>query len=290
MKTKITTLLIMLASVFSLSAQIPNGSFENWTINNPDYWIHWNALYPGIVTQVSDPHGVGNKAVSLNVVSLFGSNAGGSIWSGDNANNTYFPVSPAPGALHGWYKLHKTLSTEGFTVLFGTKEMGTATGTGADIVSTSTLVYTEFIINCNYIGTPAADSAFIYIVLGNSVSSDSVRWGTNAIIDDLSFGPAVPTGVEELSNINLLESCNPNPSSQVANIIYRVTGKSKVSLALFDIVGNQVKVLLDAMDQNSGRYKIPTDVSDLADGIYFYRLDVNGQSFTQKLVVSKTNR
>ena len=287
MKTKITILLIMVASVFSLSAQIPNGSFENWTANNPDHWIHWNAFYPGIVTQVSDPHGTGNKAISLNVVSLFGSNSGGSIWSGDNASNTYFPVSPAPAALHGWYKLHTNVSTEGFTVLFGTKNMGTATGTGAGIVSTNTLVYTEFIINCNYIGTPAADSANVYIVLGNS---DSVRWGTYAIIDDLSFGPAVPTGVEELSNTNLLEPCSPNPASQVANIIYRVTGNSKVSLALFDMVGHKVKELLVDEHQISGRYKIPASVSDLADGIYFYRLDVNEQSFTQKLVVSKTNR
>lgn len=290
MKTKITTLLILIASVFSLSAQIPNGSFENWTGNNPDHWIHWNAFYPGIVTQVSDPHGVGNKAASLNVVALFGSNAGGSIWSGDNANMTYFPVSSPPAALHGWYKLNTTVSTEGFTVLCGTKNMGTATGTGAGIVSTSTSVYTEFIINCNYIGTPAADSANVYIVLGNSNGSDSVRWGTYAIIDDLSFGPAGPTGVKELSNTNLLEPCSPNPSSQMTNVIYRVTGKSKVSLALFDMVGNKVRVLLDALDQASGRYKVPTDVSDLADGIYFYRLDVNGQSFTQKLVVSKTNR
>ena len=48
--------------------------------------------------------------------------------------------------------------------------------------------------------------------------------------------------------------------------------------------------MLDALDQSSGRYKIPTDVSDLADGIYFFRLVVDGQKYTQKLVVSGINK
>lgn len=286
MKTKITSLLVLIASVYSLRAQIPNASFENWTGNEPNQWITYNSIYPGLATQITDPH-AGSKAVKLNVISAFGSNVGGTLFSGTNSSQVYFPVSSAPAALHGWYKFHSSVATEEFIILGLVKAMGTATGSAAVGITANASVYTEFIANYNYSGAHAADSAYLYIVLSEP---DSIRWGTYLIIDDLSFGPAGPTGVEELSNSNLLEPCSPNPSSGVSNVIYRVTGNSKVSLALFDVIGNKVKALLDELDQTPGRYKIPTDVSELADGIYFYRLDVNGQSYTQKLVVSKMNR
>ena len=284
MKTKITCLLILVASAFSLSAQIPNASFENWTVNEPSNWITYNSIVAGIVTQIADPH-AGSKAVKLNVVPFLGNNTGGSLFSGSSAGNTYFPVSSPPAALHGWYKFHPMVATEELTILSLVKDLVSATGVAAGAVSTNTLVYTEFIINYNYISAAVADSAYIFISLSEP---DSVRIGTYAIIDDLSFGAAL--GVDELSNTNLLEPCSPNPTSQVANIIYRISGSSKVSLELFDVLGNKIKTLLDELHQTTGRYKIPTDVSDLADGIYFYVLNVNGQPYTQKLVVSKTSR
>lgn len=285
MKTKITCLLVLVASVFSLSAQIPNASFENWTGNEPDHWITYNIPFSGLVTQVTDAH-AGSKAVKLNVINFAGSNLGGSMISGDNANNTFFPVSSPPVALHGWYKFHPTVGSEEIVFTGLVKSIGSYTGSAAGSVSTNTAVYIEFIINFNYI-TTVADSVSLYMSLSDP---DSVRSGTYAIVDDLSFGPAGPSGVDELTSNNLLEPCSPNPVSQVANIIYRVTGSSKVSVTLFDVIGHKVKTLLDGESQNSGRYKIPTDVSDLVDGIYFCRLDVNGQSYTQKLVVSRSNR
>jgi len=284
MKTKITSILILIASTLSLSAQIPNASFENWTGNEPNNWVTWNGLVAGVVTQIADPH-TGSKAVKLNVVPFLGNNTGGSMFTGSSASNTYFPVSSPPAALHGWYKFHPTSASESFVISSLLKDLTTSTGVAAGSVSTNTSVYMEFIINYSYLNATVADSAYIYISLS---SADSSYVGTYAIIDDLSFGPAV--GVEELSNTNLLEPCSPNPASQVANIIYRIGGGSKVSLALFDVVGNKIKILLDEMNQTTGRYKIPTDVSDFAEGIYFYVLNVNGQKYTQKLIVSKTNR
>ena len=74
-------------------------------------------------------------------------------------------------------------------------------------------------------------------------------------------------------------------------ISYRTTKNSlleyKKSLSLFDMVGHKIKILLEDLDQSSGRYKIPTDISDLPGGIYFYQLNVNGHLYIQKLVVAK---
>ena len=64
-------------------------------------------------------------------------------------------------------------------------------------------------------------------------------------------------------------------------------GNCHVNLQVFDIAGQSVKVLLTDLEQPTGRYKIPVDVSELNSGIYFYRLNVNGLTYTEKLVVAK---
>jgi hypothetical protein len=283
MKTTFTCIVFFIVSAFLLKAQIPNASFENWTGTEPNGWTTYNGFPAGLVTQSSDAH-TGSSAIRLNVVPFIGSNSGGSIWSASAASSFYFPVSSAPMALHGWFKFHSTVSTESFVVLSGTKSMGAATASAAGSNPTNTLVYTEFIVNYNYIGTPAADSAFIFISL---TEPDSVRYGTYAIIDDLSFGPIGPSGVADLNVDPILEPSSPNPASEFSTIIYRLNGSSTVSLCLYDLLGKKIMTLLDDLHQGSGHYKIPTDISNLPGGIYFYHLTVNGQLFTQKLMVAK---
>jgi len=285
MKSKITYLIVSIASIFNLDAQIPNASFENWTGNDPDGWFTYNAAFAGIVTQVTDHH-AGTKAVRLNVINYFGSNVAGSIFSGD-ASNTFFPITSAPAALHGWYKFFQTIPTEELAISSLVKDAGNYTGVAAGSITANTTVWTEFAFNYNYISTVIADSAYILITL---TEPDSVRHGTYAIIDDLSFGPAVSTGLNELNKVSLLEPCSPNPYSQSVNLIYRVSGNSKVSLALFDMKGQIVKRLLENVNHSTGRFKVEADVSDLADGIYYGRLDVDGKSYTQKIIVSRANR
>ena len=96
---------------------------------------------------------------------------------------------------------------------------------------------------------------------------------------------------------------NPKLTVQKAMLLFRYCGVPRMSYLLrvtppaaikrlaveFDLtVLSKVKTLLDGLNQTSGRYKIPVDVSEFADGLYLCLLNVNGQSFTQKLVVSKS--
>ena len=283
MKTKITSIIMIALSCLSLKAQIPNGGFESWTGLNPNNWITYNSVSPGIVTKNSVAHS-GNFAIKLNVVPFSGSSAGGSISYYSVGGNGYFPVSSAPAALHGWYKLSTVTPSEAFFVTSLATSMGTATAVCTGSIQANTSVYTEFIFNYSYFALPSADSASMTISLAQLSSADTLRVGTFAILDDLVFGAAV--GVNEL-RLTHLEPCSPNPATAIANIIYSINGTSRVSLQLYDILGNHVKTLLESLDQNTGRYKIPIDVNDLPGGIYFYRLNVNGQLYSEKLVVTK---
>ena len=283
MKTTITLIVLLFVFAFTSESQIPNASFENWTAGNPVGWASYNGFYPGLTTEVTDFH-AGSKAAQLNVIRSFGSNTPGTVFTGSGISPGGFNISSIPVALHFWYKFHSSSITEVIQVSALTFNAGTATGAVANNITTNTLVYMEFIGNYNYIGTPSADSAYINIGM---YASDSMRTGTYAIIDDLSFGPAGTTEVKELNGSAQLEACSPNPATEVANIIYSLAGNSKVNLTLYDLVGNKVKTLLEDIDQSTGRYKVPAEVRDLPGGIYFYILNVNGQSYTQKLMVTK---
>jgi hypothetical protein len=78
----------------------------------------------------------------------------------------------------------------------------------------------------------------------------------------------------------------PNPFNASTTIVYDVSEPGHVSLAIFDVLGRQVKVLVDG-EQSAGRYPVSLDASSLSSGIYFCRLQVNGYSDMKKMVVLK---
>jgi len=62
--------------------------------------------------------------------------------------------------------------------------------------------------------------------------------------------------------------------------------KTNVELVVFDILGRQVKSLVNE-NQNPGNYSVEFDGSDLISGVYFYRLKSNDKIITKKMVLLK---
>ena len=63
----------------------------------------------------------------------------------------------------------------------------------------------------------------------------------------------------------------PNPTSGNITINYEVVKRGNVQIDLFDIKGILVKSLVSQQNQYEGKYIIPTDLSDLTNGIYICR-------------------
>lgn len=79
----------------------------------------------------------------------------------------------------------------------------------------------------------------------------------------------------------------PNPSTGNINISYEFTKRGNVQLDVYDIKGVLVKTLVSQQNQYEGKYIIPTDLSDLVNGIYICRLNINGIENTTKLIIAK---
>jgi hypothetical protein len=78
----------------------------------------------------------------------------------------------------------------------------------------------------------------------------------------------------------------PNPFNPITTIEYAVPGRDLVTLAIFDLTGRRVALLVDGT-LNSGTYRYTFDGSRLPSGIYFARLQGSGFVRTQKLVLLK---
>lgn len=84
----------------------------------------------------------------------------------------------------------------------------------------------------------------------------------------------------------LLNQNYPNPFNPTTNIIYEVPNSGNVKITIYDSSGRNIETLLNET-KNSGTYQLQFDGSNLASGIYFYRLQVNGNSVIKKMILLK---
>ena len=83
-----------------------------------------------------------------------------------------------------------------------------------------------------------------------------------------------------------LEQNYPNPFNPITMIRYSLKDDSKVTLDVYDVLGNKVKSLVNSY-QNAGIYEIIFDGSDISSGIYFYHLKAGQFTEIKKLVLIK---
>ncbi|HRB01402.1 MAG TPA: T9SS type A sorting domain-containing protein [Ignavibacteria bacterium] len=79
---------------------------------------------------------------------------------------------------------------------------------------------------------------------------------------------------------------NPFNPKTIINYELQVTGEDLVNLKVFDVLGNEVAVLVNEK-QNAGSYSVEFDGSNFSSGIYLYTLSTNGISNTMKMIMLK---
>jgi hypothetical protein len=90
------------------------------------------------------------------------------------------------------------------------------------------------------------------------------------------------------SGITLLQNY-PNPFNPTTAISFQLSAISEVTLKVYNVLGQEVAVLIDNERMESGEYEVQFDASGLPSGVYFYRLNVNNGEFvqTKKLLLMK---
>lgn len=78
----------------------------------------------------------------------------------------------------------------------------------------------------------------------------------------------------------------PNPFNPNTIISYDLKKYADVKLAVYDILGKEIKVLVNRK-QSAGTYEVRFDGTNLASGVYFYKLTAGDFTGTKKMVLVK---
>ena len=76
----------------------------------------------------------------------------------------------------------------------------------------------------------------------------------------------------------------PNPFNPTTQISFDLLKKSKVKLSVYNLLGKRIAVLIDEI-KNAGPHAVSWDASDLASGVYMYRLEADGFVQTRKMIL-----
>jgi hypothetical protein len=295
MKYSAFILIVLTTVAGKISAQIPNGGFENWALSGncwqPQGWAgmnDWMGLTENCYSMSrSDDHyppSVGNYSIKIenNVSVLPDWGAAGMIWTGDSTgfgtDSPAFPVSGHPTFLRGYYKflpqngdsmdIHFQFYKNGVEVVGG-KLIGTATVTD----------WTSFKIPVSDPDYPEVDSARIMI---SAFYSDSFTLHGNSVlyVDNLSFDTLISSVDEKASQFTVLKlSPNPAGNTVALNLNKKVTGEM-----VLDIY-NQIGVLVRSEKLKQNQKSINT--ADLREGMYYVVLLTKDITVKQKLVIQR---
>lgn len=83
-----------------------------------------------------------------------------------------------------------------------------------------------------------------------------------------------------------LEQNYPNPFNPSTKISYQLPVNGKVSLKIYDILGNEISTLINEYKE-AGKYEIDFNAINLPSGIYVYKLEAGGNSIAKKMVLAK---
>jgi len=78
----------------------------------------------------------------------------------------------------------------------------------------------------------------------------------------------------------------PNPFNPATKINFKIPADGFVRLSVFDVTGKLVDVLVNDFKQK-GEYQSEFKGAALSSGVYFYKLEVNGRSYVNKMTLLK---
>jgi hypothetical protein len=87
--------------------------------------------------------------------------------------------------------------------------------------------------------------------------------------------------------LNVIRPASPSPASNVVTFHYGTSVEQPITLAIYDVLGNQVATVLDKTTQAPGAYDVTYDVTRLPSGTYTYRLQGRDAVQSRQFVINR---
>lgn len=127
-----------------------------------------------------------------------------------------------------------------------------------------------------------ASTYYWKVLAHNQYSSSpwSEAWNFSTIISNISIiNKEVPSSYKVFQNY-------PNPFNPTTNIKFEIPKLSDVKIAIYDITGKEMEVLVNEQLQ-AGTYQTDWNAANYYSGIYFYKITTGDYSETKRMMVVK---
>ena len=177
-----------------------------------------------------------------------------------------------------WIIYQSPPGTNGETIFSNVFRRSLPSSTGTSLPTAAGTYNYEF----RYKIDPVWQDTSIYTMafIQNDVTKEILTAGRHGMVTGIT-----PNTNEIPSNYSLSQNY-PNPFNPTTNISFNLPKDGTVSLKLYDIIGNEVKTLVEGK-HNAGVYDIFVDGSGLSSGVYFYRLVAGDFTATKKMLLVK---
>ncbi len=153
-------------------------------------------------------------------------------------------------------------------------------------------------VNLEQIGAENFTNYEVFLLDRNSMKFYNLKTSDNIEINSSSsekdYGLFVGTeaymlGKEKTflpSNYELFQNY-PNPFNPATRIKFALPVSSKVSLKIYNILGQLVAVLINNRDYDEGYHEVEFIATSLSSGVYFYRITADSYTSTKKMLIIK---
>src|SRR4030095_7169606 len=125
--------------------------------------------------------------------------------------------------------------------------------------------------NWGYQNTPILSGSLV-ATLRNDTSN---AWAGQIMHTTDGGGPITYIGISPIGSVVpsfALKQNYPNPFNPSTNITFEVTKNSKISLKIFNMLGEEIEEIIDYEKHNTGTYTVNYNADELASGVYFYQM------------------
>jgi len=137
-------------------------------------------------------------------------------------------------------------------------------------------------------GGAIAWTAWYYRVVSVDVHGNESTPSNEAMVDATVTG--VGTHAPALSHLQVLDNA-PNPFGESTTFEFGMPAPGHVSITVYDVAGRLV-YSRDAGEMGAGWHRrvftgVNSEGHRLASGVYFYRINANGEVATRKIVIQR---
>jgi photosystem II stability/assembly factor-like uncharacterized protein len=185
------------------------------------------------------------------------------------------------------WSLHESVGTPLFGVSFADSTTGIAIGYSFSITKT-----TDGGLNWISLIEDAATQIDLNDVFMINASTGTIVGSGGTILRTTTGGVELSRGYErdEIFPKYQLSQNYPNPFNPTTTIEYQIPNFEYISLRIFDILGREIKTLVNEY-QAPGNYKIFFDANStalkLSSGVYYYRLQAGNNIETKRMLLLK---